>query len=376
MPNPAEVARLQVEGRYFEDWDTVWVQHRWQDGWPLFRFSCTESGKIPDAWELMQFKPGSRCTVFLGGILAITGIVLQRQATYDAKSHGVLISGVGQQWASSTSSVNSENKNFDGKTLKEIAEKLLSDVGGKLKVHGTLNELPFYSANVTPGELVFDVLDKFARQRGASIGTDHLGNTLLIGEHTGEVQQQLIEGKNILKMQCVFSNEQISSLYRVTAQKGSFDETISKMREATEMAADVKGTLKNAFKYLETPIEHPVQSLDEVKLSAYYKAVHAEGTQVRAYVTVQGWLRDGKILWRTGDNVIVVSPMAMLNMVMKVQNATFSQDDRSGTTTVLECVLPWMLGDKLYATDRPPPPPATTSSNGPAVINPASVTSA
>jgi len=372
MPNPAEVAKLQVEGMAFEDWDTVFVQHRWQDGWPIFRFSCAERAPLVDAWKLMKFKPGDRCSIELGGILAVTGIITQRQTTYDAKNHGVLLSGVGKQWASSTSSVNSENGNFDGQTLTQMAQKVLGAVGGQLRVIGKPDETPFESAQAQKGELVFDFLDRFARMRGASIGTDHLGNTLLIGEHTGTIAQQLTEGENILKMQCVFSNEYMSSLYKLNAQFAVRDEL--QPLQTNEMQAKVAGSLTSVFRYRELVSEQPVKTISELLLRTNYEAIQAEGTQIRAYVTVQGWLRDGQVLWRTGENVMVNSPMAMLNMIMKIQTATFTQDDRGGTITVLELVLPWMLGDKLYGMNAPgsqapqPPAPATQSSNESALV--------
>ena len=83
-------------------------------------------------------------------------------------------------------------------------------------------------------------------------------------------------------------------------------------------------------------------------MRATYEALQRDGTQVRANVTVQGWLRDGGALWQTGDNVMIHSPMCPLSLAMKIQTATFTQDSKGGTTTLLECVLPWMLGDKLY----------------------------
>ena len=60
----------------------------------------------------------------------------------------------------------------------------------------------------------------------------------------------------------------------------------------------------------------------------------------------QGWLRDGVTLWKPGDNVFVKSPMAMLNMTMKIQNVAFSQDNQNGTITTLDLVPPWLLKDR------------------------------
>ena len=73
MPfNPAEIAQLGVANTKFEDWETVWVQHRWSDGWPLFRFTAAENATMPLSWINLQFKPGDACTITLGGQLAIT----------------------------------------------------------------------------------------------------------------------------------------------------------------------------------------------------------------------------------------------------------------------------------------------------------------
>ena len=317
----------------------------------------------------MQFKPGDRCTIWLGGILAITGIITQRQVTYDAKNHGVLLSGVGKQWASSTSSVNSETKNYDGMNLQQMVDKVLKEVGGNLKVEGTLDPTPFDRAQASVGELVFDFIDRYARMRGASVGTDHLGNTLLIGQHTSPVTQQLTEGENILKMQCVFSNEYMHSLYKLNTQTAVRDDAIA--RATNEIQTKVAGSLTSVFRYKELVSEQPVKTPEEAKMRAYYEAVNAEGTQVRAHVTVQGWLRDPQHLWQAGDNVIINSPMAMMDdWVMKIQNVTFTQDDRGGTITMLEVVLPWMLGDKIYSTSGAPQPPAPAqiSSNESALV--------
>jgi prophage tail gpP-like protein len=164
----------------------------------------------------------------------------------------------------------------------------------------------------------------------------------------------------------------MSSVYATTGQKAVEDGT--GMRESAEMQAKAQGSLKNIFKFLETVTEQPVKNQSELEARANYESVQREGTLIIAYVTVQGWLRDGKNLWRTGNDVWVYSPMAMLNMAMKIQTATFTQDSKSGTTTTLELVLPWRLADKPFGvatgpadTAPQPPPPATTSSDKPPV---------
>ena len=174
--------------------------------------------------------------------------------------------------------------------------------------------------------------------------------------------QQLTEGKNILKMQCGFSNELMYSLYTLTGQFKVSDDKA--MRETNEIIAKAKGTLPGMMRWLEIVTEQPMSDPSQLQRRATYEALQRDGTQVTANVTVQGWLRDGGALWQTGDNVLIYSPMCPLNLGMKIKTATFTQDNKGGTTTLLECVLPWMLGDKLYTMANPkaggenPPMPA------------------
>jgi len=367
MPNPHEVAQLTVSGVSFQDWESVYVQHRWQEGWPTFRFTAAEGTHSNFLYRELKFKPGDPCEIRLGGQLAVTGIITQRQVGYAGTEHGVQLSGVGKQWAASTSSIPSEDNknNFDNMTVIQSAMKAVTDAGGMLKVIGKVDLTKFERLQSQPGELVFDFLDKVARMRNATLGSDHLGNLLLIGEHSMPVVQQLTEGQNILKMTCIFSNELMYSLYKLHGQYAVSDNRFGAAVNA--IMARTKGALKGWYRFKEIVLEQPAKNAAEAQMRANYEALQADGTQIRCNVTVQGWLRDGGALWQTGDNVMIYSPMCPLNMGMKIQTATFTQDTRGGTITVLECVLPWMLGDKLYQLGNPqqgpgsPPPDPTVS---------------
>jgi len=164
-------------------------------------------------------------------------------------------------------------------------------------------------------------------------------------------------------------NEQMYSDYTLTGQFSVTDEKT--MRQAAEIRAKAVGKMNEVYRYLGIPTEQPVKEASHLQKRANYEALQADGTQVVANVTVQGWLRDGKNLWRCGDIVVINSPMCPLNLGMKIQTATFAQDSRAGTTTLLECVLPWKLGDRQYilgnapAADKTVPygPPAPAKSD-------------
>jgi hypothetical protein len=61
-------------------------------------------------------------------------------------------------------------------------------------------------------------------------------------------------------------------------------------------------------------------------------------------------------LWRPGDNVYVYSSMCPLDMVMKIQTVTFTQDRNQGTLTTLDCVAPWNLNDRRNLNPGDPKP--------------------
>lgn len=376
MPNPnpsevgdiAEVAQLIVRDQVFEDWESVWVQLRWRAEYNYFRFTAAEYSPIASYWTKSQFKPGDPCQIILGGQQAIQGIILRRQTAYDANSHMVELSGVSREWAANTSSVPTTINNFDNMPLDAIAQKLMSFYGVGYQPIGTIDPTPFDHMQAQPGEKVFDFLDKLARHRGAVLGADSSGNFLLVGQHANPIVQQLIEGQNIKKMQCVFEMNEIASIYSGTGQKPATDGDA--MASAANMQAQAAGSLPGMLKFIETVLEQPVKSMAELEMRVTYEALAREGTLIDATATVQGWLRDGVSLWKPGDNVYVYSPMAMLDLPLSIQSVTFSQDNERGTQTEIECVLPWALMDTTYSTDsnnpQPPGGANTTSSVPPA----------
>ena len=210
---------------------------------------------------------------------------------------------------------------------------------------GDVSAIPFDRLQCQPGELCFDFLERLARVRGVLLASDVNGDYLLIAKHSTPIVQQLTEGENILKMQCVFSNEQRYSLLSIVAQRAVTDD--DSMSKTAEMEAKGSALMTPnqtvQFRFIRIPAEQPVKTDGEMWDRHNNEAVEREGTLIQAFVTVQGWLRDGVNLWQPGDLVWVHSPMALMDMAMAIQTATFSQDNKGGTLTVLELVLPFKL---------------------------------
>jgi len=378
---PDEIATLIVRGQKFEDWESVLVQERWADSFSYFKFTAAERDREilsqTPLWSRLQFRPDDPCTILLAGQPAIKGFIETRQIAYDAASHGVMLIGKSTPAWPARSSVDTKTGNFDGKNVEQIAREVLAPYAGfvNVKTVGMPNPMPFDKMQNQPGEMIWDFLERIARVRGIVMGSDAFGNFLLIGDHTAPVVTDLIEGVNIKKCQAVFSKEYAYEKFVVIGQTAASDNNSGPA--ASEQRAEVPGhgRIKST---LITPTEQPVKSIVELYDRAKNEEVWNDGTEIKVSITVQGWLRDGKSLWKVGDNVFVKSPMAMLNMTMKIQNSTFTQDNASGTQTTLDLVPPWLLKDGTTFNPNDPAMPSgpATPSSAPAPAPPGGTTNA
>lgn len=355
--NPSEIATLVVDGKIFEDWETVWIQWSWGDPFSVFRFTCAEREPYPDPGLVLQFAPGSNVDVYLGGIQVINGVIITRQVAYEAESHMVQLQGVSASWFANRSSIEHQTSDFNGKGFTAIASEVLAPTGVGFTTIGSIDETPFESgATPSTGETIGQFLERLARDRKIIVSNLPNGKFLFIGEHSLPSNAELVEGINIKKCQCVISIESARSEFIIRAQKKANDQSYG--RDASEQEARLKGIM-SPYSILIGAIEHPVWSLAEVeKRVENDKMWNEDLTKIDATITVYGWFRPlpttmasiarqklgpttGHTLWQAGDEVVVHSPMAMLrNETLKIKTVTWMQDSTNGTQTILNLVNP------------------------------------
>jgi prophage tail gpP-like protein len=340
-----ETATILVNGRKFSDWETVMIRHGWAEPFPTFKFTTADQVEVPMDWRLLQFKPGDQCGVFLGGQPAISGVITTRQVAYDANNHGVMLEGRGIQWWAHRASIVPEGSEpvgtFDDMSFEQVAHAVLAKTGVNLVTVGTLDATTFPRLQSEPGETIWAFLERLARVRGIVLGSDFKGNFLAIGPHSFTPTADVTEGINIKKAQVTITVDDIRSEYMVWGQTAASDDQNG--TAASEQKGQVGGSAVRYSPIL-TTAEQPVWGRAEVQARAAYEAIWSEGTIIQATITVQGWMRPSdNHIWEAGANVIVWSPMAMLNMVMAIQSVTFMQSRETGTETVLELVVPALL---------------------------------
>jgi prophage tail gpP-like protein len=348
MVKATEKAELIVAGIRFADWETVWVQCPWRDAWSYFKFTAAERdpvyiknvGKVA-LWTKLQFKPGDACQIAMAGQLAITGWIDTREIAYDADTHEVLLIGKSDTNQAARSSVDHPTGNFDGQNILQIGNTVSSRYGVQVLPVGTVDQQPFDKMHCEKGELVWDFMERICRLRNTILGSDSLGNFLMIGDHNYNPVQNLIEGVNIKRCNCIISTANLFGVHQAVGQTAASDDNSG--TAASELMCEVPGGNVNLKAMLITTVEQPVKTQAEVCKRASYDALWHESTQIQCTIIVQGWTRDGVNLWRAGDHVYVYSPMAMLDMVLAIDRVTYTQDSSSGTQTQLDLVAPWAL---------------------------------
>jgi prophage tail gpP-like protein len=379
--NPDEIAEIVVLGGgrggpgagVFSDWETVWLQVRWMDAWPVFRFTAAERDPIEKLWSRLQIKPDDNVVIHLGGNLALTGLVTIRQTAYDANSHAVSIQGVGVQWLTWRGAILDEKQEFPGSYV-DVAKQVLAPFGVKPVVIGDIDPTPFKPpAHNEIGESVFQFLEKLGRERKVVLGADYTGSLLFIGEHVSDTVDELTEGDNILSCQCVLKMDNLYNPNVVRSQSMRSDE--GSPRQAAHQEAYVNSAVLKRYSPLLVANEHPVWTKHEVDLRAETEAKWNDGDFIEATVVVYGWFtRRDHVLWAqlVGQSVILNSPMTTLvGEKMAIRSVTSTQDRQSGTRTTLDLCAPWLLNDKSIRLDTSQipaePGKAQSTPNSPAV---------
>lgn len=363
VPNPQEVAVVATSGLAYSDWETVMVQHRWMEAFPIFEFSATEPATEPATEAQLLFNVGQRVTITLGGVQAIYGVITIRQSAMDEERHGLQLIGKGYSWQMVKSSI-VHPYDFSGQGITQIANTIAAETNVKVKTFGSVDNSPFPVLSVSPGEPAFDFLDHIARMRSTVLGSDEFGNILLIGKNTPNQGADLVEGKqgNIERINVIISNETVFANYFATGQMAGSDQINGEA--ASQMVAGPIPGSDALISNLVAQSEVPDTSGGLQKRAAFEAQIH-DATQIRITCSVHGWLQPSGDLWRVGASYKVDAPDHLPKpwngQLYSAQTITFQQDDKNGTVTTLELVLPWLLNGNLFQTGLPSlPSPSDT----------------
>ena len=358
MPKASELAVLTVKGTDFKDWESVSVKHQLRE-MPAYscRFTCSEGSPLSKHLAKLQIMPGDPCTVTLAGQLAFTGKVTTRQVFVDARRHHIEIQ-CANNLQMAISSVISKTGEWKNKEPEQIIRDVLKPLKINLKVEGGALpkfKIPRYSA--TPGESVHDFIDVLTRHLGVKnspVGISHTsdpqGNFVIL---TGAVggSDSLIEGQNMMEgREVIYDPLQAGGVPSPNQGPGNDQQHGTKVA-SEPFKAEPFETYGQKYPPSVVVPEIPYFHKDLLEGRVMGESGWLKESYVTVYGTVYGWLKPSGGLWNRGQWVTVQSPMLVMNGIpLILKSATFSQDNSTGTRTVLELVNTKALGE---GTPRP-----------------------
>lgn len=345
-----EIITLEVRGGLFTNWTTVAVEQLVTKPFPTFQFECTEEADLPMRWDALQFVPGDICRVYVGGVPAVFGYIVERHVGYDGKQHGVRLIGCGDTVDLVQSSVPPDKLDgHDGKSWSQLAKDLMAHLGTKLKTVGEVDDKPFENIQIQPGQRIMEALETYARPRNIVIGSDANGGLLAIGENQAVSTGDLVEGVNILRANAAMRDQHIYKKIFVIGQNNGSNKAYGDSQNK-QIATEDGTSSRNRDQVI------PMELADDmhgVRRRAMMEKVFTQGSEFEIQIVVQGWFKDNNQSndpWKAGEYYTVQSPMLVLNEILGCAGCKYEQSN-GGSTTTMTLVKPIHMNGKVNMRD-------------------------
>lgn len=322
---------LTVNGAIYRGWTGVSVKQGIRSISGGFDLSVTDDWTKTNApWPIA---PGDECVVKIGNDPIIDGYVDDVEVTYDRDQHTIRVSG--RDKAADLVDCSAPSGQTKKCTLLSLAKKLCAPFG--INVVDNLNDptlIQVAAGNI--GESVFETLEKAARQRGALLYSDGIGNLVIGKTGTTRLKTALIEGQNIAKATSRFSAKERFSDYRVCSQFGGWQNGLD-VNTAVGVVAKAKDTGVKRYRPLDITAELSTDPSGAQK-RANWEAVTRRGKSQPITIMVEGHRGIDGQLWLPNNLVQVKAPWLSLftPIDLLIVEADFVQNNEEGTVTTLE----------------------------------------
>lgn len=313
---------LKVDGQVFEGWHSIRVTRSME------RLAGDFELEFSEAWprrELDTIAAGKACQVFLDDEPVITGYIDDEEPTYDDRSHGVRVAGRDRTADLVDCSAIYKSGQWRGATLERIARDLCEPFGIEVRAEVSVGAA-FPSHKADPGETVFEVLEKAARQRGVLLTSNAAGDLVITRAAQGAPVAELIEGRNILAAHAQFSWRERFRDYTVLGQHKGDDSL------PPDLTAQAKSTSHDAGVTRYRPLVVLAETGAGTRERANWERSVRAGRARRATISVEGWRHAGGDLWQPNTTVRVRSPWIKIDGELLVCACTYSLDDRGART--------------------------------------------
>lgn len=341
MASAPDRVRLLVGGRLYEGWESVRIQRGIEQIAGGFDLALTE--RWPGQLTEWRVPPGEFCEVKIGDDVVITGFVDDVAVDFDASSHGISISG--RDRTGDLVDCSAPSKSWAGQSFLQVAQALCKpfEVSVRDEVPGRVAGIR-ERAVTQPGESVFSILERFARQESVLLVSDGRGGLLLTRAGlAGRSSTVLQQGRNIERASGTQSHAELYSEIVIKSQMPGFaaEFSLNKAQPSGTVtralaASRSSGVTRYRPLYL---VAETYADAARCKQRAQWEASHREARAHRVSVTVSGWREQDGTLWRPNRLVRLVSEWLRTDADWLIAAVSYSLDER-GSRTDLQLVHP------------------------------------
>ena len=290
---------------------------------------------VTDTWTGQErpwpIKVGDACSLSIDGVEILDGYVDTVNPSISADQKTIQVAGRCKAGDLVDCSASDEPGEFLKVPLTAIVKKLTAPFAG-ISVEALTNvgeKFPVWK--VTPGEGVFESIERAARQRAVLIYSDGLGKVLLARAGTERLPGALVQGQNVLTAAASFSMVDRFSNYTVKSQVGGFEDMEAEDAQTIEGKASDRVVSRHRPKIL---IAESQSEPSNAKKRAQWEAAVRAGQAEAVSCTVVGFYSHGESLWDVNKQVRFTSTWLGVDADFLITEVDFSKTEQGSITTL------------------------------------------
>jgi prophage tail gpP-like protein len=322
---------LIIGGKRFGGWQSLSIERGIEQLSGAFTLGVTDKWNAPTGVVAAEIKEGQACAVTVAGSTVITGYIDKVNRSYDARSHGISVSGRDKAGDLVDCSAIYKTGAWANKKVEQIAADLCAPFGIAVHVGApTGAALPAFS--IQEGETVYEAIERAARMRALLVMSDGQGGIVLTRAGTARAPADLVQGQNILRADGEFNLADRYRDYIVKGQAQGDDHTHG--AAVAHPSASIKDAGVPRYRPLIVLAEAQGGHATFAERALWERNVRA-GRGVRATVVANGWTANAR-LWHPNTVTHLWSPLLGADHDLLIASTRFTLDGQSGELTTLE----------------------------------------
>lgn len=327
----ADALTLKVDGRTWEGWEEARVVSVF--GKALCgRFDLVLADRWRSDFSARPIRTGMRCELWLAGELRMTGWIDDVDPGYDAKSHGIAVSGRDLTSDLVDCSSTLEPGSWRNRRLEDIAADLCREYGIVI-AEGDDTGRPIAEARLQDGETPFELLERLCRSRNVWMHSTVHGELQFLRASKQRLDGVLRRGHDIKSARARYSDSGRYSVYIGKGQQRGGDNVSAEAAAHVRTRLDDRSITRHRALIVQGEDQQNGETLADRVRNEMNKRI---GDSRTVDIGVAGWrMRDGSV-WPVNRRVAIDDDWLGLSAEYHIEQASFEiAKDAYGTTLTL-----------------------------------------